>query len=125
MSAGAALMVQPRALAPAAAPVIEAAPTRRALPPASSAKERRAAKSSDRRDVTSERRGVSSAPPPADDRVRRALSNGPLRVAEFLRETRLDKRAARRLVDEGVIVATGVTNGRRYALPGHPAKEAP
>lgn len=111
MTAGAALMVQPRAIAAPAA-VVEAAP-RKALPPARRAKAVRR-----------------NAPAPVDEalepRVRRVLQEeGPMLVGDFLKATRLDKKEARRLVASGAIVATGVTRGRRYALPGHSAKEAP
>jgi hypothetical protein len=111
MTAGAALMVQPRAIVATPGDVVG----RKALPAASAPR-------------SEPRAGKAVVTPPAaslDERVRRALSKGPLRVSEFLRASGLDVRAARELVASGVIVATGVTNGRRYALPGHPAKEAP
>jgi hypothetical protein len=111
MAAGAGLILQPRGIPT----VVEAAAPPPALPPARVAPVRAAKPAA-----------VPAAPPaPIDDRVRRALVSGPMRVGEFLRATRLDRREAQRLVASGAIVATGVTNGRRYALPGHSAKEAP
>lgn len=115
LTAGAALMVQPRALPAPTIDTVDSVPRRlKALPPARRASLRAAT-----------RRVKARAAEPLNDRVRRALANGPVLVAEFRRVTRLDKRQARELVDSGAIVATGVTRGRRYALPGHSAKEAP
>lgn len=70
-------------------------------------------------------------PAPADveagdlARVTKVLAHGPLSVAEFLKKTKLSRYLAQQLVKRGVIVATGSTVGRRFALPGAPAKEAP
>ena len=121
MHAGAGLMVQPRAIAPPTGDVVEAAPRRKALPPAK--RQRRVKRVKAER--TAPVRGVVAPAAALDDRVRRALKDGPLPVSEFLQVTRMNKFEARRLVASGALVATGVTRGRRYALPGHPAKEAP
>lgn len=113
IEAGAALMVQPRALPAAELEVVDAAPRRpKALPPARRAKTRQV-------------EPTDAALPLLPDRVLRALRAGPILAAEFRRVTGLSVYEAKRLVASGLIVATGVTNGRRYALPGHSAKEAP
>lgn len=92
LTAGAALMVQPRAIAPSAA-VVEAAP-RRALPPARGAR--------------------AAAPVPSvDERVHRALQDGPIRLKDLQRATKLSLYQVRQLVDSGAVVAMGATNGRR------------
>src|SRR5690349_42081 len=111
LRAGAALMVQPRAIGATSAEVVDA--PRQALPPAQ----------------TRASRGPKASPRPAsspalDDRVRRVLKDGPVRIAA-LKAAGLSVRQVRELVDAGAIVATGATAARRYALPGHSAKEAP
>lgn len=116
MAAGAGLLLQPRSLGTAPADIVEASPVRKALPP--------------RRQIQRKPKPAKPIVPPAapaalDERVRRALKDGPMQVGEFIRETRMNKREAQRLVDAGLIEAFGVTRGRRYALPGHSAKEAP
>ncbi len=115
LSAGAALVVEPRVVTT----VIEAVPPRRALPPARAVVRRRGAPGmrtgGDRRD---------GAMPDAA-RAQQALREGPLRLKELLRATKLSLYQVRQLVDAGVVVATGATAARRYALPGQRAKEAP
>lgn len=108
MVAGAGLMIQPRAL-PASADVVDV-PVRRlkALPPARRVSSRPAAEEG-----------------PLDARVRRALKNGPVTMKDLQAAADLSVYQVRQLVDSGAITATGVTNARRYALPGHSAKEAP
>lgn len=117
MAAGAALLVQPRALPAPAPDVVEGVPRRsRALPPA-----RRGPGAGKRR---SARRLARVAAAPLDERVARALKGGPLPVAEFLARTGLNKYSARQLVSKGLLIATGATHSRHYALPGT-AKEVP
>lgn len=119
LAAGAALMVQPRPLpAPSSADVVDSAPSRRrALPPAS----KRVA----RKGPTVRRRVARPVDEAVLDRARRALRDGPLPPSEFRRGAKISVHEARKLVAVGAIVATGVTHGRRYALPGASAKEAP
>jgi hypothetical protein len=112
MGAGAALIVQPRS----ALDVIEAEPERqKALP---------AARPVAARSMTPRAR-PGAAVVPVPDSVRRALAGGPLPVNAFLESAGMSRYDAHRLVASGAIVAFGATVGRRYALPGHSAKEAP
>lgn len=108
MAAGAALLVQPRAIA--TTPVVEVAPARKALPSARRVK--RPAK-------------AAAAPTAAlDERVRRALQKGPISTKEFRAATGLSAYRTQQLVATGALVATGVTQSRRLSLPGS-AKEEP
>jgi hypothetical protein len=124
MRAGAGLVVQPRAIVATSPDVVDAAPVgRQALP---------AAKSSPVARPSVPRRGARRGPTPSLDvdvtvleRVHRALAKGPLSPGEFQRAARVSPHVAKQLVARGTLVATGVTHGRRYALPDHPAKEAP
>lgn len=116
IAAGAALVVQPRAIVASNGDVVlEAAPPRKALPPPVRRTPAKAGRP----------RTVPAADVAVMDRVRRVLKDGPLSPAEFCRVAKLGVHAARKLVESGAIVATGVTHGRRYALPGSSAKEAP
>ncbi len=104
MSAGVALLLQPRLVAASPIDVIEASPSRRAprqLP------------------------ARTSSGSTEEDRVRQALRRGPLSKAELLRATKLSGYQLQQLVKQGAVVATGATARRRYALPGGAAKEAP
>jgi hypothetical protein len=115
MAAGAGLIVQPRALAESvAAAIVQAAPRLNALPPARKEK----------REASVRKASVSGPVSPLVERARRALADGPLPAAEFREATGFVRRDIERLIGEGAIVASGVTRGRRYALPGHRAKEA-
>lgn len=106
MNAGAALMVQPRAIA---APVVDAPPLK-ALP--GPRVKRRYTK----------RATVGTVP--LDDRIRRALQRGPISVKELRAATGLSIYKVQRLVQSGAIIATGTTTTRRVSLPGS-AKEEP
>jgi hypothetical protein len=84
IEAGAALMVQPRALPVPASDVVEAAPRRpKALPPARQAKTRQV-------------EPTAAALPLLPDRVLRALRAGPILAAEFRRVTGLSVYEAKR-----------------------------
>lgn len=128
MAAGAALLVQPRAGVSAprqqlTGEVVEDAPRAapRVPPPAAQRPPARMTRSAP---VPRHTPGASFAPEVLE-RVTRALKNGPLRVAEFLVKARIDKYSARHMSLAGLIIASGATHSRRYALPATPAKEAP
>lgn len=117
MRAGAALMVQPRL---AAADVVEASPAPpKRLPPARAAKSVRTAAPVGRL------RGLAPIDDELRNRVAKVLMGGSMLVAEFLQRAKVDKLTGRELVRQGIVIATGATVNRRYALPGKPAKEAP